>query len=132
MRPDREVEGSRPRSGFTFVEMLATVALIAIILPVAMRGIGLCTRLAGESRREVEAASLASAKLTELMAANEWNSATGAGDFGTDWPGYRWSTEVFNWTTDSVVSQVDLTVFWQSQGQERSMTLSTLAYAEEQ
>jgi len=112
--------------------MLATVALIAIILPVAMRGIGLCTRLAGHSRREVEAASLAKAKLTELMAADEWDSGTGAGDFGTDWPDYRWSTEVSNWTTDSMVSQVELTVYWQSQGQERSVTLTTLAYAEEQ
>lgn len=129
-RRDKKVEGRR-LDGFTFVEMLATIVLIAIILPVAMRCIGLCTRLAGQSRKEVEAASLAKTKLTELMAADEWDSGAGAGDFGTDWPGYRWSADVFNWT-DSMVSQVDLTVQWQSQGQERSLTLTTLAYPEEE
>ena len=131
MRPDRKAKGRRRQGGFTFVEMLATIVLIAIILPVAMRGIGLCTRLAGQSRKRIEAASLAKTKLTELMAADEWDSGTGAGDFGADWPGYRWSTEVFNWT-DAVVSQVNLTVQWQSQGLERSLTLTTLAYSEEE
>ena len=128
---NRRIEGRRLNAGFTFVELLATIVLIAVILPVAMRGIGLCTRLAGQSRKTIEAASLAKTKLTELMAADEWDSGSGTGDFGTDWPGYRWSTEVFNWT-DSIVSQVDLTVYWQAQGEEQSVTLTTLAYSEEE
>jgi len=128
---NKSIEGRRSDGGFTFVELLVTIVLIAAILPVAMRGIGLCTRLAGQSRKKIEAASLAKTKLTELMAADEWDSGSGAGDFGTDWPGYRWSTEVYNWT-DSVVSQVDLTVHWQAQGEEQSITLTTLAYAEEE
>lgn len=129
--PNKEAEGSRRSHGFTFVEMLVTIALITAILPVAMRGIGLCTRLAGQSRKKIEAASLAQTKLTELIAAKEWGSSNGAGDFGTDWPGYRWKAEVFNWT-DSMVSQIDLTVYWQSQGQERNVTLTTLAYSEDE
>jgi prepilin-type N-terminal cleavage/methylation domain-containing protein len=120
---------SRP-SGFTFIEMLATVVLLAIIMPVAMHSIGLCTRLAGQSRREVEAASLAKAKLTELAVTGDWQNGNQRGDFGTDWPGYDWTATVTNWT-DSSVRQLDLTVSWQSAGRRHELTLSTLMRAEE-
>jgi prepilin-type N-terminal cleavage/methylation domain-containing protein len=130
--PRNSIAGrSRRSAGFTFVELLATIVLIAIIMPVAMRTISLCTRLAGLSRRQVEAASLARMKLTELTASQDWQTSGKAGDFGSDWPAYRWTADVSNWT-DSLVSQIDLTVHWQSQGLDRSITLTTLAYAEEQ
>ena len=47
------------RRGFTLVEILATLALVAIILPVAMSGISLALRVADESRRQTEATALA-------------------------------------------------------------------------
>lgn len=129
--PRKTTVRGRRCGGFTFVELLATVVLIGIIMPVAMRTIALCTSLAGVSRRETEAASLARTRLTELVTSGDWQSSGRAGDFGSDWPGYRWTAEVSNWT-DSIVSQVDLTVHWQSQGRDRSVTLTTLAYAEEE
>ena len=116
--------------GFTFVELLATVVLIAVIMPVAMRSIGLCTRLAGQSQRQIEAASLAKAKLTELTVSGEWENGDQRGDFGTDWPVYEWSATVANWTEASV-RQVDVTVSWRSAGREQQVTLSTLMYPEE-
>jgi len=116
--------------GFTLIEVLATVVLIGIIMPVAMRSIGLCTRLAGQSRKQFEAASLAHTKLTELVVSNDWSSGAKTGDFGTDWPGYRWTATVSSWT-DSAVSQLDVKVTWQSQGRERSVTASTLVYQDE-
>lgn len=116
--------------GFTFIELLATIVLIGIIMPVAMRSIGLCTRLGGHSRRQIEAASLAQTKLTELTSSQDWQTGEKRGDFGTDWPGYQWTLAVSNWT-DSIVSQLDLTVTWHSQGKQRSLTLSTLVYPED-
>lgn len=129
-RQIKTVEGRRRFGGFTFIELLATVVLIGIIMPVAMRSIGLCTRLGGQSRRQIEAASLAYTKLTELTSSQDWKTGQKSGDFGSDWPGYRWTSAVSNWT-DSAVSQLDLTVVWQSQGQQRSLTLSTLIYPED-
>ena len=126
----RTVEGCHRFGGFTFIELLATVVLIGIIMPVAMRSIGLCTRFGGHSRRQIEAASLARTKLTELTSSQDWQTSEKRGDFGSDWPGYQWTAAVSNWT-DSVVSQLDLTVTWQSQGQQRSLTLSTLVYPED-
>ncbi|HPC93911.1 MAG TPA: type II secretion system protein [Sedimentisphaerales bacterium] len=118
------------QGGFTFVELLATVVLIGIIMPVAMRTISLCTALAGRSRREIEAVSLASTKLAELVASKDWETGGKAGDFGTDWPGYQWNAEVSNWT-ESTVRQLDVQVLWTSQGRQRQVMLSTLVYPEE-
>ncbi len=116
--------------GFTFIELLATVVFLGIIMPVAMQSIGLCARLGGQSRKQIEAASLARTKLTEMTCSGDWSSGQKSGDFGTDWPGYRWTATVSSWT-DSVVSQLDVTVTWQSQGRERSVTASTLVYPED-
>jgi hypothetical protein len=110
--------------------MLATVVLLAIIMPVAMHSIGLCTRLAGQSRKEVEAASLAKAKLTDLTVTGDWQNGNQRGEFGTDWPGYEWSATLTNWT-DSSVRELDLTVSWQSAGRRHELTLSTLMHPEE-
>ena len=117
------------RGGFTFIELLATMVLIAVIMPVAMRSIGLCTRLAGLSRRQIEAASLAKEKMTDLIVTGDWENGNQRGDFGKDWPGYEWKASVTNWT-DTAVRQFDLTVLWESAGSHRSITLSTLRYPE--
>jgi len=129
MRRDKTRENHRRPGGFTFIELLATVVLIGLIMPVAMRSIGLCTRVAGLSRKQVEAASLARMKLTELTVTRDWENGNQKGDFGTDWPGYQWKAMVSNWT-DTLVRQLDLTVSWQSAGKERGVTFSTLVYPE--
>jgi len=116
--------------GFTFIELLATVVFLGVIMPVAMRSIGLCTRLGGQSRRQVEAVSLAQTKLTEVTNSGDWSTGAKSGDFGEDWPGYRWTAAVSNWS-DSLVNRLDVTVTWQSQGREHSVTLSTLVYPED-
>jgi len=127
---DKVAERRHRFGGFTFIELLATVVLIGIIMPVAMHSIALCASLGGQARRQMEAASLARTKLTELTASDDWKTSQKDGDFGDDWPGYRWTAEVSSWT-DSTMSQLDLTVFWQSRGKERSVTLSTLVNPEE-
>ncbi len=112
------------------MELLVTVVLIGAIMPVAMRSIGLCTRLAGQSRRQVEAASLAKAKLTELIVTGDWQQGGKKGSFADDWSDYEWSLVVSNWT-DTLVRELDLTVSWRSAGHRREVTLSTLVYPEE-
>lgn len=126
----RIAEGTRRSGGFTFIELLATVVLLGIIMPVAMQSIGLCTRLGGQSRKQIEAASLARTKLAELTCTGNWQSGEKSGDFGTDWPDYQWSAVVSSWT-DTDIDQLDLTVKWKSQGRDYSLTLSTLVYGEE-
>ena len=122
-----EYRGPMHKSGFTFLELLATMVLIALIMPVAMHSIALCTQLAGQSEHQIEAAGLAKTKLTELVATEDWQSGDQRGDFGDDWPDYEWSATVTDWT-DATVQQLDVTVYWVAQGADKEITLSTLVY----
>jgi len=126
-----KLQTSHSATAFTFLELLATLVLISVLLPVVMQTISLCTQLAGQSRRQIEAVCLAKTKLTELVAGQDWQNGNGRGDFGTDWPGYEWTTTIANWT-DPSVRQLDLTVTWQATGRQRQLTLSTLVYSQEQ
>lgn len=115
--------------GFTFVELLATIVLLGVVVPVALQGVSLATRVASHSKRQAEAANLCRLKLTELTAGGDWESGTQGGDFGTDWPAYEWTAELSNWT-DATLQQLDVRVMWNAAGVERSVTLSTLVYPE--
>lgn len=119
------------RRGFTLVEALATLVLVAIILPVAMRGISLATAAAGHARRQVEAAALAEAKLAELVVTGGWQDADLAGDFGDDHPDYAWLAEVAE-REEATLRQLDVHVLWVARGAEHSVTLSTLVNVEAQ
>ncbi len=116
------------RRAFTLIEVLAALALVAIILPVAMKGISLATTTAGLAKQRMEAASLAERKLAELLATGEWQNGDLVGDFYPDWPDYRWSAEVRDWE-GITLRQVDVRVEWTTRQKERSVTLSTVIYS---
>lgn len=123
------VRGAAHPKAFTLVEVLASFVLIAIIIPVAMKGISLSTTVAANSKQQVEAASLAKTMLAEIMASDEWKTGSSSGDFGPDWPNYRWSIEILDWT-ETTLNQLDLHVFWDAQGRQQSITLTTLISTE--
>ncbi len=114
-------------SGFTLVEVLATLALMAIILPVAMHGISLATAAASTARRQMEAACIAESKLAELLAGGDWQGTELSGDFDGKPAGYQWSAQVDDWEED-VLRQVRVSVSWTSRGAEREVTVATLVY----
>ena len=134
----------RHRRGFTLIEVLAALMLIAIVLPAIMKGIALSSGAATAARRRTEAAGLAEGKLQEIIATNQWqNISSISGDFGTDWPDYTWQATVTPWTqsatysanssstngtADSTLQQIDLRVTWKARGRDDSLTISTLAY----
>jgi general secretion pathway protein I len=118
------------RRGFTMIEVLATVALLAIVLPAVMEGVTLATSAGGLARHRTEAAGLAESKLKELVATGDWQAGILSGEFD-DWPQYRWEATVTAWSQDvtsSSIQQIDLRVIWTARGREDSITLSTLAY----
>jgi prepilin-type N-terminal cleavage/methylation domain-containing protein len=109
--------------GFTLIEVLATLVLLGIVMPVAMRGVSLALAAASTARHTAEAASLAEAKLNELVADGSWQTSGQTGDF-PDNPEYHWTCE--NTSRDYGTSEVALHVTWTQRGVERSMSLSTL------
>lgn len=118
-------------AAFTLVEVLATLVLAAIILPVAMRGISMATAAAGETKRRSEAAALADAKLAELVVTGDWQGSEMSGEFLDDRSGYRWSAEVSDWE-DPTVRQLAVSVEWSARGSRREVTVVTLVPIEDQ
>lgn len=124
----------RDRAGLSLIEVLATLVLVGIVLPVAMQGISVATSAGGVARRSAEAAALAEAKLNELVVTQEWNSGMLSGDFGEEWPDYTWKAETLDWLEnpsglDMSLVRLDVYVSWISRGEERSVTVSTLVYS---
>lgn len=119
--------GRTARGGFTFIEVLATMTVLAIVLPSIMNGISLCLTAADYSRQQSQATALCQSKLMELAATGLWQNGVLAGDYGADAPAYRWTAQVSQWD-GTVVQQLDVTVQWTYRRGDRSVTLSTLVY----
>ena len=120
---------SRRSQGFTLVEVLSALVLLAIVLPVAMRGVSLALASASSARHSAEAATLAESKLNELIVTGDWESASLSGDFGADWPGYQWSSQTY--TRDYSVTEVVVTVTWVDRGQSRSLVMASMVQAQD-
>lgn len=116
---------SRPRGGFTLVEILATMALMSIVLPPVMEGIRMSTEAEGWARRRTQAAELARDKAEELVATRQLQQAILSGDFGADWPEFTWSAAVTDW--DTTLKQVAVTVTWRRDARSHQVTVTTLA-----
>jgi general secretion pathway protein I len=116
------------QGGFTLVEVLASLALVAAILPAAMAGVSLAMGLGNAARQRTEAITLAHSKLSEVIATDEWQSGDAGGDFGEDWPQYEWRLVVADWE-EAGLSEVSVDVTWTARGADQVVTVTTLAYA---
>ena len=120
------LDAAHVRSGFTLVEILATMAFLGIVLPAIMAGMSLCLSTAGSAKMQAEAAGLAQSKMAEIIAQAQWDQTTLSGDFAPDWPNYKWSAQLSDWGSDSLLEQLDVTVSWQHRGRNCNLTLTTL------
>jgi prepilin-type N-terminal cleavage/methylation domain-containing protein len=118
----------RHRRGFTLVEVLATLVLIGIVLPFAVRGTSVALNTASNAKHVAEAAGLAEAKLAEIVSQGDWATGTTQGDFGQEWPEYKWRVQTTTSDTTANVTEIMLSVVWTERGKERAFNVSTLAY----
>ena len=126
--PNAERRSSR---GFTLIEVLAALMLIAIVIPAVEQGITIAQRAGDESRHRTEAAGLAQSEMAMILATSSWQTGNQSGDFSPDWPGYTWTSQVAAWPGDTVgagLSEIDLTVNWSSGGKQNHIILNSLAY----
>jgi general secretion pathway protein I len=115
------------RGGFTLIEVLATLVLIGIVLPVAIKGATMAMQAASGARHQAEAATMGEAKLNQMIAEGDYAISGGSGTFAPDFPQYRWTVE--SALRDFNVTEVSMTVTWTEQGRDRSVNVSTLIYA---
>jgi hypothetical protein len=107
--------------------VLATLVLIGIVLPVAIKGATLAMQAASGARHQAEAATMGEAKLNQMIAEGDYAISGGSGTFAPDFPQYRWTVE--SALRDFNVTEVSMTVTWTEQGRDRSVNVATLIYA---
>ena len=113
-----QVSGFRFQDGFTLLEVMVSVAIIGIALVSLIGSQSQSVSIATTSRFDTTASLLARQKLTELALAGFEDLRSDEGDFGEDFPGYSWKTEVKDLGeddtgiqgADDMLRSVDLTV----------------------
>ena len=134
----------RRHAGFTLVDILASLLFLAIAVPAIVGALGIASRASEVAERSSVAGNLAENKLNELLVDNAWQSAAQpSGDFGTDFPNYRWQSATQTWTGNAadagttssstlganMLTELSVEVFYPVQGSEHSVRLTTLVSA---
>ena len=114
-------KGIGSEAGFTLLEVMIAVAIIAIALMAVLGSQSQGVSLAGESRFNRTAALLAQGKMAEIEAVKDQGDLnSNSGDFGDEFPGYAWQLSVDDVLFEGVeklsdrLKQIDLKVTWGS------------------
>lgn len=120
---------SRDHAGFTFVEILAAMMFLAILIPTVLGALAISNRAGVMAERSAVAMQLAENRLNELLVDGTWKTGATGGEFGQEWPGYRWEMTNTTWPEDTM-SELTVTVYFQVQGRDQSVQLTTIASEE--
>ena len=81
-------------SGFTLLEVMIAVSIIAISFVTLIGSQSQSVSIAGQTRFAVTSALLAQQKMAEIESTEFDQIYSGSGDFGDDYPGYAWKSEI--------------------------------------
>jgi len=110
-------------SGFTLLEVMVAIAIIAITLVAVFGSQSQSLSLANEAKFSTTAALLAQSKMAEIEAVNPEDLASDSGDFGENFPNYHWNLTVsavsFAGADKALdyLKQIDLSLFYGEQSQ---------------
>ena len=123
---------ARWSAAFTFVEILAAMLFLALVVPAIVGALGVANRASEMAERSALAGELAQNKMSELLTDNAWQTpAFTNGDFAGTYLGYRSEMTTENWTGDPVntgMTALHVDVHYNIQGNDHTIRLSTLVY----
>ncbi len=118
-----DIKISSKHAGFTLLEVMVAMAIIAIALTAVLGSQSQSLSLACETKFSTTAVFLAQHKMAEIEAGDPHDLVSESSDFGEDFPGYRCDLKVsdvlFNVpeTISDHLKQIDLTISWEEQDQ---------------
>jgi len=112
--PSEARRGRSPRiflisGGFTLLEVMIAMAILAITLVAVYQSQSQSISMAGSSRFLTTASLLAQSRMVAIDTADPREINAGNGDFGEDFPDYRWQVEIGD-TEIEVLKKISLTV----------------------
>jgi type II secretory pathway pseudopilin PulG len=117
-------------SAFTLAEVLAALVFMAIVIPVALEGLSIASRVGEVATRKGEAALVAERLLNESIITTNWDRSVQSGTLRQGPREFPWTLRNDPWNQDpnqNTMRLVSVEVKYSVQGQERAFTLSTLA-----
>lgn len=87
-------KGKVGQQGFTLLEVMIAMAILAIALVAVYRSQSQSVSMAGAARFLTTASLLAQSKMADVERMSPQNFANAGGDFGEDFPDYAWRVEV--------------------------------------
>ena len=112
-----KMKNNLSNKGFTLLEVMIAVALLAIALTTLLGSQSQSVSFANSAKFETMAALLAQSKMSEVVLESD-SFSSDSGDFGDDYPGYVWEATVSDVSIEGVddisdyLKQIDLTVSW--------------------
>lgn len=109
---------NRNKTGFTLLEVMVAMAIMAITLVALLDSESASISRASEAKFTISASFLAQKKMAEIEVLKPEELISDSGDFGDEYPGYSWELSVENPSFDSPpnvldhLKQVDLTINW--------------------
>jgi general secretion pathway protein I len=128
------IRHAQQNHGFTLLEVMVAVAIIAIGLTALLGSHSQSVSLASEAKFNTTATLLAQDKMAQLELEKFQDVANDSGDFGEEFPHYRWELQVSGIDLPGYqeisknIRQIDLTLLWGDSGQYR-YTLKLFHYA---
>jgi general secretion pathway protein I len=128
--PDQSRQGgpilqySKKHLGFTLLEVMIAVTIIAIVLVAIFGSQSQSLSLANDAKFKTTAALLAQRKMAEVETGNSLDVSATSGDFGEDFPEYRWELNISEVPLIGAegleyIKQVDVIVHWGDHDQLR-------------
>ncbi len=126
----------KTESGFTFLEVMIAFSIVAIVLvsifQLQSQNIALGTR----ARFNIIAPMLADMKMSEIISTPKDISTSDSGDFGDNYPGFTWKSEISDVESDALdetanrLKKIDIDI--QSEDQSETYHLRTYFFFDEE
>ena len=126
MKPSIIQPTPKEKSGFTLIEILVTLTILAAALPALLQAFTSATRSQGLSDNSTTALYLLKFRMAEIEMEGYPGVGQESGEFGEN-TRYLWRSVVEDIESEEVenIRRVMVTVTWQHKNRERSMSMST-------
>jgi type II secretory pathway pseudopilin PulG len=112
-------------AAFTLAEVLAALAFMAIVIPVAVEGLRIANHAGQVGHRKAVAARIADRVLNEAIVTGQWRTSTQGGTIQEGQNDYRWALRSEPWQ-QGAMRLVTVQVIFPAQGENYDVNLSTL------